>query len=82
MDSKGIEKFLMSATSNGGSSLGDNLAALFGGMSGGLPPGVNPKEMEAMWKMLDDMAEKDPEQYKKFIGQQMSEMKQEISKEK
>jgi hypothetical protein len=38
---------------------------MFGG--GNLPQGVDPKEMEAMWKMLDDMAESNPDQYKKFI---------------
>jgi hypothetical protein len=62
MDSKSIEKFLMSATSNGGQvqGIGEGLAAMFGGMGGGLPPGIDPKQMESMWKMLDDMAEKDP----------------------
>ena len=57
MDSKGIENFLLSATSNGGGQgLGEGLAAIFGGMKGGLPPGIDPKEMEFMWKQLDDMA--------------------------
>ena len=32
--------------------------------------------------MLDDMAEKDPEEYKKFISSQMAEMKEEVAKEK
>ena len=51
MDSKGIENFLLSATSNGGGQgLGEGLAAIFGGMKGGLPPGIDPKEMEFMWK--------------------------------
>lgn len=57
---------------------------MFGGGSGGpgLPPGVDPKQMEDMWKMLDKMAEKDPKEYQKFIASQMSEMKEEIAKEK
>ena len=38
--------------------------------------------MESMWKFLDNMAETDPEEYKRFIGQQMSEMKEEVGKEK
>lgn len=38
--------------------------------------------MEEMWKMLDTMAQNDPGEYKRFIDKQMSEMKQEISKEK
>ncbi len=44
MDSKSIEQFLLSATSNNGSvqGIGEGLAAMFGGM-GGLPPGVDPK---------------------------------------
>jgi hypothetical protein len=42
---------------------------MFGGGNGGpgLPPGVDPKQMEEMWKMLDKMAEKDPDEYQKFI---------------
>ncbi len=35
-----------------------------------------------MWKMLDDMAESNPDKYKKFIDEQMKEMKQEINREK
>lgn len=46
---------MLSATSNtsgGVQGIGEGLAAMFGGM-GGLPPGVDPKQMESMWKMLD-----------------------------
>jgi hypothetical protein len=34
------------------------------------------RQMEGYWKMLDNMNDKDPEQYKKFIDQQMDEMKE------
>lgn len=45
--------------------IGEGLAAMFGGGPGGpgLPKGIDPKQMESMWKMLDDMAAKDPEEY-------------------
>lgn len=33
------------------------------------------KQMEGYWKMLDNMAESKPEEYDKFIKDQMSEMK-------
>lgn len=38
--------------------------------------------MEGFWKFLDNMAESDPDQYKKFIDEQMKDMKKEIKKEK
>ena len=66
MDGKGLEAFLRTAGGSSNSlSIGEGLAQMFGG--GNLPQGVDPKEMEAMWKMLDDMAESNPDQYKKFI---------------
>ena len=34
------------------------------------------KQMEGMWKMLDNMAESKPEEYDKFIAEQMTEMKE------
>ena len=34
------------------------------------------KQMEGYWKMLDNMAESKPEEYDKFIKEQMTEMKQ------
>jgi hypothetical protein len=34
------------------------------------------RQMEGYWKMLDNMNEKDPDQYKKFIDSQMDEMKE------
>ena len=34
------------------------------------------KQLEGYWKMLDGMAEKDPEEYKQFIKGQMTEMKE------
>ena len=38
--------------------------------------------MEQMWKYLDNMAESNPDEYKKLIDEQMKEMKQEVDKEK
>ncbi len=32
------------------------------------------KQMEGYWKMLDEMAAGDPEEYKKYVGKQMQEM--------
>ena len=32
------------------------------------------KQMEGMWKMMDEMAANDPEQYRKYVDQNMSEM--------
>ena len=34
------------------------------------------KQLGGYWKMLDGMAEKDPEEYKQFINSQMKEMKE------
>lgn len=34
------------------------------------------KQMEGYWKMLDEMATGDPEEYKKYVGKQMQEMHQ------
>lgn len=45
------------------------------GANGKLPPGVDPKQMEAMWKHLDNMSQNEPEEYKRFIEEQMGEMK-------
>jgi len=38
--------------------------------------------MEGYWKMLDNMNEKDPKEYKTFIDKQMGEMKEYNTKEK
>ena len=65
-----IVGFLRPCTSNSNfPGIGEGLASMFGGGAGGpgLPQGVDPKQMEEMWKMLDKMAEKDPEEYQKFI---------------
>lgn len=48
----------------------------------GLPPGIDAKEMENMWKYLDDLSQNNPDEYKKFISSQMEEMKHEIKKDK
>jgi hypothetical protein len=32
------------------------------------------KQMEGMWKMMDDMHESDPEEYRKFIEKNKNEM--------
>ena len=40
------------------------------------------KQMSGFWKFLDNLAESSPEEYNKFIQGQMSEMKEEIHKEK
>lgn len=40
------------------------------------------KQLEGYWKMLDEKAEKDPEEYKQFIKGQMTEMKEHEKKEK
>ena len=75
-----MENFLMTAGGGAGNmNVGDGLAAMFGS---NLPSGVSPKQMEDMWKMLDDMAQNDPTEYKKLIDEQMTEMKSEIGKEK
>jgi len=79
MDGKSLEHFLRSASSHSGPGIGEGLAQMFGA---NLPPGVSSRQMEEMWKMLDDMAQNDPEEYKRFIGEQMAEMKTEIGKEK
>ena len=34
------------------------------------------KQMEGYWKMLDNMSENDPNQYKKFIDEQKKEMEE------
>ena len=34
------------------------------------------KQMEGYWKMLDNMQENDPNQYKKFIDEQKKEMEE------
>lgn len=77
----GIESFLRTAggAAAQGLGVGEGLAQMFGGQ---LPEGVDPKEMEKMWAYLDNMASTNPTEYKKFIEEQMGEMKQEISKEK
>lgn len=40
------------------------------------------KQMQGYWKMLDNMSESSPEEYKKFIDEQMKDMSSEIKKEK
>ena len=40
------------------------------------------KKMEGYWKMLDNMHQSDPGEYKKFIGTQMTEMKEVTAKER
>lgn len=40
------------------------------------------QQMENMWKMLDDMAEHDPEQYKSFVASNVKRGAEEIKKEK
>lgn len=40
------------------------------------------QQMENMWKMLDDMAENDPEQYKSFVSSNVKRGAEEIKKEK
>lgn len=40
------------------------------------------QKMENMWKMLDDMAEHDPEQYKSFVKSNVQRGTEEIKKEK
>ena len=80
MEGSGLENFLRTAGGGAGNmNVGDGLAAMFGS---NLPSGVSPKQMEDMWKMLDDMAQNDPTEYKKLIDEQMTEMKSEIGKEK
>ncbi len=81
MDGKSLENFLRMAggPASQGLGIGEGLMSMFGS---NLPAGVSAREMEEMWKMLDSMAQKDPAEYKRFIDQQMSEMKQEIHKEK
>jgi hypothetical protein len=44
-------------------------------------PGMKGKA-DMYWKMLDDMAEKDPKEYDKFVNDHISEGKEEIKKEK
>ena len=39
-------------------------------------------QMEGFWKFLDNMAESNPEEYKKYIDESMADMKSEIQKEK
>lgn len=39
------------------------------------------RQMEGYWKMLDNMNEQNPEAYKKFIDQQMGEMKEHQTEE-
>lgn len=34
------------------------------------------RQMEGYWKMLDSMSSNNPDEYKKFVESQMSEMKQ------
>ena len=46
--------------------------------------GSNPDAMQKMtgfWKFLDNMAESNPEEYKKFIDGQMTDMKEELKKD-
>ena len=40
------------------------------------------KQMSGFWKFLDNLSESSPEEYNKFIQGQMSEMKEELKKEK
>lgn len=69
MNSGGLENLMrqMGGNSNSGAGFdGASLAAMFGDK---LPKGVDPKQMEGMWKFLDNMAESDPAEYKKFIDE-------------
>ena len=34
------------------------------------------KQMEGMWKMMDEMSQNDPEGYKKYVDSNMKEMKE------
>jgi hypothetical protein len=38
--------------------------------------------MEGMWKMMDEMHTNDPEEYKKYVDKNMTEMKDHNAKEK
>ena len=40
------------------------------------------KQIEGYWKMLDGMSQESPEEYKKFIDEQMKEMKEYEAQEK
>ena len=40
------------------------------------------KQMEGFWKYLDNMADSSPDEYQKFIDEQMKDMKEEVKKEK
>jgi hypothetical protein len=49
---------------------------------GGSNDGALLQQMENMWKMLDDMAENDPDQYKSFVASNVKRGAEEIKKEK
>ena len=49
-------------------------ADLLKGLSGGDPEML--KQAEQYWKMLDDMAEKEPTEYKQFIDSNMKQGEQ------
>ena len=68
MNSDGLENLMrqMGGNTNSMAGVGEGLAAMFGGK---LPEGVDPKQMEGMWKFLDNMAESNPGEYKKFIDE-------------
>lgn len=69
MNSGGLENLMRQMggnTNSGGEFDAKGLMAMFGDK---LPPGVDPKQMEGMWKFLDNMAESDPAEYKKFIDE-------------
>ncbi len=66
MDGKSLEAFLRTAGgSNNVMGIGEGLAQMFG--AGALPPGIDAKQMENMWKYLDDLSSNNPDEYKKFI---------------
>lgn len=46
----------------------DLLKSMMGAVSGLKDSNVDMSQINSFWKMLDDMADNDPETYKKFIG--------------
>lgn len=46
----------------------DLLRSMMGAVSGFKDTNLDMKQLNSFWRMLDDMADNDPESYKKFIG--------------
>jgi hypothetical protein len=59
-----------------------SLQALSGGDKGGEDMKGMEKQVEGLWKMLDDMSENDPEAYAKFLKKQADAAKEEVASAK